>query len=43
MNRIRIAQAVRACVIVPLALCFAFQQTTDGPPPPAKPALKPPT
>src|SRR5262245_65744341 len=30
MNRIRIAQAVRACVIVPLALCFAFQQTTDG-------------
>jgi predicted amidohydrolase YtcJ len=30
MNRIRIAQVVRACVVVPLALCFTFQQTTDG-------------
>jgi hypothetical protein len=32
MNQIRIAQGIRACVIVTLALCFAFQQTTDGTP-----------
>jgi hypothetical protein len=32
MNRIRITQTIRACVIVPLALCFALQQTTDGTP-----------
>ena len=32
MNRIQIAQAVRACVIATLALCFVFQQTTDGTP-----------
>src|SRR5262249_10292004 len=32
MNRIRIAQAVRACFIASLALFFAFQQTTDGTP-----------
>jgi hypothetical protein len=31
-NRIRITQTIRACVIVPPALCFAFQQTTDGTP-----------
>src|SRR5262245_24590588 len=30
MKKNRITQVVRACVIVPLALCFAFQQTIDG-------------
>src|SRR5262245_1401985 len=30
MNQIRIAQGIRACVIVTLAFCFVFQQTTDG-------------
>ena len=32
MNRIRITQTIRACVIASLALCFAFQRTTDGTP-----------
>src|SRR5262245_3872437 len=32
MNRIRITQTIRACVIASLALCFAFQRSTDGTP-----------
>src|SRR6266498_3299574 len=32
MDRIRITQTIRACVIASLALCFAFQRTTDGTP-----------
>jgi predicted amidohydrolase YtcJ len=32
MNQIRITQTIRACVAILLALCFAFQQTTDGTP-----------